>query len=337
MKTKNVFQPFVWLMLFSGGALCQRDLISPIGSRSIAMGNTGYVLSDDESALFFNPAGLGFRNYRWNGGAITFFNEPRIEADAKSYYAITFQNDQIPKLGFAGYVNHLDEKVFINSTANPISSGEAHFAENTFAAGIGYRFYSNAWVDNSMGITLKYYDENRISIQLHTVAFDAGYLLQIIKQFRCGIVFRNIGPDLSYHFNNSTTTMKRLIPTTFASGIGYSNFINKGNLRVLDIATEFSFNSLTDEYQDTSHINSGAEIGLFKTFFFRGGFSRNLTNTVNQISWGTGLSILNHFEFDFYSYSYYYKNKFYSHYPGFSLSFKRGLNWQAKDRKWWVE
>jgi hypothetical protein len=39
-------------MLFSGSSFGQWNLFDPVGSRSMAMGNTGYVLTDDETALF---------------------------------------------------------------------------------------------------------------------------------------------------------------------------------------------------------------------------------------------------------------------------------------------
>ena len=46
-------------------------LIFPFGARSCGMGETGTALADDESVLFFNPAGLAIQNRRWQGGALS--------------------------------------------------------------------------------------------------------------------------------------------------------------------------------------------------------------------------------------------------------------------------
>jgi len=43
-------------------------------ARSRAMGSVGYALSDDETSLFFNPAGLGLFNSRLDGGIISYTN-----------------------------------------------------------------------------------------------------------------------------------------------------------------------------------------------------------------------------------------------------------------------
>ncbi|HEX2955211.1 MAG TPA: hypothetical protein VHO70_00160 [Chitinispirillaceae bacterium] len=48
-------------------------LIFPYGARSGGMGEVGTALADDESALFFNPAGLGVQNSRWKGGRLATF------------------------------------------------------------------------------------------------------------------------------------------------------------------------------------------------------------------------------------------------------------------------
>jgi hypothetical protein len=243
----------------------------------------------------------------------------------------------MPKLGFAGYVNHFNGgEILVNSLGNSESTDVADYWYNTLAAGMGYCFYSNDVFDHSAGIAIKYYDENDYGYRYSAIAFDAGYLLRIIKQFRCGIVFRNIGPDISYLVDDSTT-IKFPLPYTIATGIGYSDSFNKGKLRILDIASEFSFRSVLGKYDDTYDFNSGAEIGLFKTFFFRFGYARDITIKGDFFSWGSGLSIFNHLEFDFFMTFYNDKYNTYDPSNGFSLSFKRGLNWSAKDWKWWLD
>src|SRR5512133_833938 len=47
-------------------------LLLPSGVRQVAMGETGTALADDESCLFFNPAGLAKDNSRLESGAVSF-------------------------------------------------------------------------------------------------------------------------------------------------------------------------------------------------------------------------------------------------------------------------
>ena len=342
MKTNNYFQIFAWLLLFSGISIGQPQLYNPIGCRSLAMGNTGYILADDESALFYNPAGLGFSNYRWNGGAFTYHQVPLTEMPG-SYYGFAYQDDRIPKFGFAGYVNHFSDEVLeytsdFTGAIDPNSPIVEKRSDNTFAMGMGYCFQSNDIFDNSAGIGIKYFQENYNDIQSSTIAFDAGYLLRIIKQFRFGIVFRNIGPDYSFHYNDSITS-KYPLPLTVVTGIGYSDFFNAGKIRILDISSEISLGKILPKDYDKFFFNSGVETGLFKTLFFRFGYAHPNTITFNgsdEITWGTGVSVFNHFDFDFFTSDYYNsKSMIKPTSSGYSFSFKRGLNWSAKDWTWW--
>jgi len=52
-------------------------LTGPIGTRSLAMGSTGLVISIDGTAMFHNPSILGIKNSRWNGGEVQFYDEDR--------------------------------------------------------------------------------------------------------------------------------------------------------------------------------------------------------------------------------------------------------------------
>jgi hypothetical protein len=151
-------------------------------------------------------------------------------------------------------------------------------------------------------------------------------------------VFRNIGPDYSFHYNDSITS-KYPLPLTVVTGIGYSDFFNAGKIRILDISSEISLGKILPKDYDKFFFNSGVETGLFKTLFFRFGYAHPNTITFNgsdEITWGTGVSVFNHFDFDFFTSDYYNsKSMIKPTSSGYSFSFKRGLNWSAKDWTWW--
>jgi hypothetical protein len=92
-----------------------------------------------------------------------------------------------------------------------------------------------------------------------------------------------------------------------------------------------------NNYGDYFSLNSGMEIGLFKTFFFRFGYCHEFSCNLDYKALGIGFSIFNHFDLDYFvvncQTNNYYKSKIFS---GFSLSYTRGMCWNSKDLKWWL-
>ncbi len=48
-------------------------LVFPFGARSTGMGEVGTALADDESVLYYNPAGLAIKNSSWKYGSASYF------------------------------------------------------------------------------------------------------------------------------------------------------------------------------------------------------------------------------------------------------------------------
>jgi hypothetical protein len=239
------------LLLMAIGTICtsvfgqQPTLYAPTGARLKAMGGCGYALSDDETALFYNPAGLGLKNDRWNGGALYYSTLNYYYSLNSTYYGIAYQNENMPKLGFSFYLNRFG---YIDDPE-----------ENTVAIGCGYNFFSDDLMSNSIGAAIKYYhyrfgyDDQygaggwREDVHTTPVAFDVGYLLQFIDRVRIGFVLKNIGPDITGAFNDSTK-QKRKLPLIFATGCGFKNNFDFENLRVLNLSSGLSFSSLLQDF-----------------------------------------------------------------------------------------
>jgi hypothetical protein len=64
MNKKRAVLFVIAMSTLCANVLGQFTLYQPTGVRSGAMGNCGYALSDDETSLLYNPAGLGLRNER---------------------------------------------------------------------------------------------------------------------------------------------------------------------------------------------------------------------------------------------------------------------------------
>jgi hypothetical protein len=296
------------------------------------MGNCGYALSDDETSLFYNPAGLGLKNERWNGGAFYLSSLHFDVGTGNTYYGIVYQNERLPRLGFSFNLNQF------GSTENPY--------ENAASIGGGFNFYSNDFESSAIGVAIKYYSFYDAGYgwkyESHTnpVAIDAGYLMQIFDRFRIGFSLKNMGPDLSNSFNDTinTRTTKQKLPFVIGAGLGYKDAFDFENLRVLDLCSGFSFEGVNEYYggkMDNS-IQTGIDLQFFRIFSVQFGYSIDLTYKANEVSWGTGFSLFNHFEFNFawakYTTPY---DEFMN--TGFSTAFKRILKWSGKDRRWWLD
>jgi hypothetical protein len=333
VKPLSVLTCLIVILLLSH-SFGQATLSAAIGVRSKAMGSCGYALSDDETSLFYNPAGLGLQNDRWNGGAV-YWSSSYYYGTAQNYYGIAYQNENAPKLGFSIYLNQF-------------GNGEDPH-ENTVSAGGGYNLFSNDLVQNAIGAAVKYYryyyDFDTYGYvpwkdDAHTspVAFDAGYLLQFINRFRVGIVFKNIGPDITDVINDSLTEKFRL-PLVIATAFGYKDAFNLENLRVLDLSAEISLSNLYGQFEGNGFtIQTGIDLQFLRIFSLQFGYWKYLDYPAYYLSWGTGFSIYNHFEFNV-GFSKMcgggdYENDLQM---GISTAFKRMLNWSAKDRKWLLD
>ena len=344
MKLK-ILSPLFIILILNGNIFSQYILTLPIGTRSLGMGGTGYAIANDGTATFFNPAILGMRNPRFYGGEAQYFREPMIFDVVRSYYSLNWQHQQLNKFGFSVYSNQIDggNSDVIDTNRNVIDSW--HTIDISGAIGIGYCFYKNNILTHSTGIAAKYYRSSIISEQDgekyhgYALSYDLGYLLQIIDKFRLGIVIKNLGPRVNWKENDSTTD-KIGQTSLFAAGIGYIDNFDHGKLKVLTFSIELSFRKFIDESYglDKDKLLTGFECNLFNTIQLRSGYNRFFEDelkSINEFSFGTGISLFNHFNVDiFWSFD---DDGFEIDDPqyGFSISMTRILEWNKKDKKWW--
>jgi hypothetical protein len=321
----------------NGGYVTASNTITPT-ARSAAMGSVGYALGDDETCLMFNPAGLGFTNFRWIGGAISYTLANQF-LPSENLYTIAYQNENFPRLGFSACLDQTKqsiERTIIGPDYKIYPDGELTFHNSCYGMGAGYRFYSNKAIDNSIGILINYYRETSDPSMgtLETSVFgNIGYIMQIYNKFRIGLSFNNIEIAQS---NSSDSSGNSSSPTAFCIGIGYKDSFYGKELRILDISAEFSY---VDQFSSTNWANSiqtGCEAMFFNTFSIRFGNHDYPSASEYNFSFGAGLSFYNHLGIDFYYVNEKISNKA-RNYSGFSLSFNRILNWNKGDLKWWLK
>ena len=235
------------LPVFAGiGESAVITLIFPFGARSCAMGETGTALADDESALFFNPAGLAVQNRRWREAAFSYSFEPLLPAlNLKGlWHASIAANYQFPNPSFGGLGVFYN---YINMGKNEITDGlgrqlaEVHSWEAAFALGWGFNFYELGDTTHNLGFTIKpFVSALAPGMGSHgegvarSFAIDFGYLWLMGHGFRLGFTLMNMGPGVFYVDRENIDP----IPFTANLALGYKKGIVIEGVHAFDIAGE---------------------------------------------------------------------------------------------------
>jgi hypothetical protein len=339
MKITRIIPPLIitlFLVTITHGDL---TLTEPINAKSLAMGGTGYAIANDGTALFYNPALLGISNYRWNGGEALYYVNPYYWLP-RYYYSLVWQPEKMDRIGFSTYLNYYNDRGVYLTDLNGNVSQKVKTYEFCIAAGAGYNFLKNDILSNSLGISVKYYSGCFTEIHYNAFSIDAGYILQIVNRIRLGLVIKNFGQKIKL-FENDSLYGKRDQPILLAAGIGYVDTFNFKAFKLLSISAELTYQDIFDNAyrSDTRSLLTGIDLTFLNTFPVRVGYSRSFPKqweSINKYSFGTGLSLFNHFCFDFFLSFNDNGPKFDDPAYGFSLSITRLLNWHKKDRRWWI-
>jgi hypothetical protein len=312
-------------------------LAFPSGARSLGMGDVGTALADDEDALFYNPAGLGMRNNRWHGGAITDFYEQLLPAfripDLWHYrWEGVYQPESSVWGGVGLYYNMLNFGV--NEWTNAVGSvlGRARSYEYVAGPSWGFNFEETGLKNHFFGISAKFvysalapgYGPGGEGVG-ETFAIDAGYIWKFFPSMRFGMTLKNMGPNIFY----ITEQEQDPIPFTVSMALAYSkDFLTASGIIIAQVRAEIRTDReivknyidkppdpfwtaiYTDLLHDTSKtfkqqidefdLHSGAEITLFNTLSLRYGFLLDDIGRRYENHWGFGVKVFNHFQFDLY-------------------------------------
>lgn len=229
----------------------------PYGARTNAMGEVGAALADDESCLFWNPAGLGVVNERWYGGSGAFFREPLLpifDLDLWHYsYAVCYQHppSSISPLfdvgGFGLLLNYISYGTNEQYNAQGKKIADFQSFEYSFGLSYGFNFAEFGIPDLATGITVKYahsalapgIDEHDPSAGIgQTFAVDLGTLYTFPFGLRLGLTLINMGPSV-YYIN---PTDGDPIPFTVILAIGYKYEFVLNNIRLFRFCAEYNAN-----------------------------------------------------------------------------------------------
>jgi hypothetical protein len=221
-----------------------------VSARSTAMGGAFVGLSDDESALYFNPAGL-------------------IQIEQKRFF--TTYNNYIADIqsGFLGYVHPYDENTRLGASIHYFNYGTLDRTDNlgnplgTFGAtdfALALSFVRSINSQISLGATGKFIYEKIESYSSDALALDLG-VIHISKDARTrfGLVGQNLGVQLK----GLTKSHKDDLPV--AVKVGMSHQVRELPLIVaLDAAKPID---------NDVFLNLGGEFTALKPLYLRIGWS----------------------------------------------------------------
>ncbi|MBN1575921.1 MAG: PorV/PorQ family protein [Chitinispirillaceae bacterium] len=306
-------------------------LAFPFGARSAGMGEVGTALADDESALFFNPAGLGVKNSSWRRGSVAGSFEFLLPAFQlwELWHAAVAGCYQTPSElgGFGAYVNH------INMGVNPITDESGRMRrltysyEQVWAVGWGFSFEDLGDPTRHVGFAFKPFisalapglGENGEGIA-RGFAFDLGYLRAWKNGLRYGLNLANMGPSVFYIERASRDP----IPLTANAAIAWKRGFVADRLDILRIAMELRLNkelvvnhydgapepfykamfidlfneSFAYEMQEIN-INTGCEFRIMNTCIIRQGILFDYLGERYELHLGLGINLFNHIKGDF--------------------------------------
>jgi len=277
------------------GTTAAKFLSTNIGSRAVGMGGAFTALANDGSAMYWNPAGIGFNHLR-----NVYVNHSDWIADITfDYFSLS-----IP----------LNKNHFLGINVTSVTMGEMEVTRygnedtgETFSASdnaFGLTYALNLTDRFSIGFNGKYIQQTIANNHANGLALDLGTLFDTPYGFRLGTSISNFGPkmkmtgddllvavdvDESIHGNNESVTgflATDEFDLPLVLRVGISDDLNFGKIARMTWALDT--NSPND---NTSYINAGMEVGFFDDLFkLRAGLnSLLLDDREREFSLGFGI------------------------------------------------
>ena len=319
-------------------------LYTPTGARSRSMGGSGIAIANDGTAPYYNPALLGLDNFRWNGGMAYYDNEMCKYIYHHYYYSLVAQDDRFRNRGAAVFVNRYEDWPWYHEHESDGSIDTVTFANTSYAMSAGYCLWKSRWIKQSAGLSVKYLRTDSRSTSMGTffsaygLSFDAGYVAALHDRVRISMVLKNVGTGIRSSSPDWTEPAK--MPLIFGVGIGYQDDFTVKNIALAEIAAECSFSALrTRDYGTLQSIATGVELLLGNTVTFRTGYILGDVLEYwmrDKVSTGIGITLFNHFRFDYYETPAVQEQYDVHKEKVFSISCERVLRWKKSDLLWWL-
>ncbi|MCF7792643.1 MAG: PorV/PorQ family protein [Candidatus Cloacimonetes bacterium] len=232
-------------------------------ARAAAMGNAYTGLSNDASAVFFNPSGLV--QLTKNEAQITYMSYLDGVNCGSAVYG--YKYDEKTSFGFfAKGLNASEDRTIVDEYGQ-YAGTDGTFGVSDFVVGISAARTLLPILD--LGVNVKFLQESLDDQSATAAAFDVGIMHQTTnKNLKVGIALRNIGKQLSYFTENE---YEEKMPIT--ATLGFNLHPNEKLYATLDIYKPLNYDYLG---------RIGAEYKIHEMLFLRAGYKTNASD------WKTG-------------------------------------------------
>ncbi len=246
------------------------------------MGETFIAVSNDITALYWNPAGLmQFTEY----GAHFSHNEWLVDLNHEFFGGI-YRFGKNNALGVS-VISLNTPAMQVTNEFQPNGTGE-YFKYGDL--GIGLTFARKMTEQFSFGVTVRYVEETLAQLKMRGFMFDLGtYYWTGLSNTRFAVTISNFGPQVKPSGSITTSTGGTLSefqqfppPTMFRIGFAYDPIDNQKN----KLTTSIQLNHPND---NAENLNIGAEYSYKDMLFLRGGYKFNVES--ENYSGGIGVKI----------------------------------------------
>ena len=244
----------------------------PVGARGVAMGSAFSAISDDATAMFWNPAGLVFIDKT----AVSVEQINWIADISYNSFAAAYTLEDIGTFGVHGIFTDYGDDI----VGTVVAANEDGYVETGNVDVSGYSFgisYARNLSDRfSVGGTVKFIgqslgsnlmpDGSTKDNKVSGVAFDFGTIFYPgWESFRFGMSVRNFGVELQYE-NEAFEA-----PLTFTIGAAF-DFLDMFQVDEQELLVSIDLQHPRDY---TERVKMGLEYLLFNMFAFRAGYVTN--------------------------------------------------------------
>ena len=252
------------------GTVGSQFLKIPVGARGVAMGNAFAALSNDHTAMFWNPAGLvnikntGIMLEQVNWLVDINYNAVAAATNLGSFWSVGI---------FASTLNSGD--IPETTVQQPNGTGN-NFSVTDMMAGVTV---ATRLTDKfSFGANVKYVREDLAGEIASTMAVDVGTMYDTRwNTVRLAMAIRNFGPEIQLDggyndFDNGTQASEETeflpyhFPMTFRLGVAFDPVMT-ATQRVTLIG------ELEHPNDNLERVNIGSEYAFQEMFFLRGGYT----------------------------------------------------------------
>lgn len=280
------------------GTTSAKFLTIPVGARALAMGGAFAAITNDATAVYWNPGTLGLLQKNE-----LYFMHSKYFADiGLEFLAAVFPWEGFGTVGISLISLNMSE-MEVTSPADPEGTLGSTFDAGSFAVGLSY---SRSLTDKfSIGGTVKYISENIANSKATGIAVDVGTMFTTpFKDIRLGVGISNFGQKMRMS-GEDLLVQKDIDPLNNGNNESVNAFLATDkfdlplNLRIGlaydPIKTESSRLTLAVDglhpNDNSESVNVGGEYALFnERFFLRGGY-RNLFQDDNENSYTLGFGL----------------------------------------------